>query len=109
MSAAKMKPSAYRSMALAKEGKTKTQNGELRRWISERWANLTPIMLGETGFYECGEQSELQRKSGLPSVCRPTVKVSEKTAKLAQNYTKAQIKKAVAEKQKGKVISWSKL
>jgi hypothetical protein len=109
MSAAKMKPSAYRSMALAKEGKTKSQNGELRRWISEKWRNLTPIMLGETGFYECGEQSKSQKKAGLPSVCRPTVKVNEKTPKLAQNYTKAQIKKAVAEKQKGKVINWSKL
>jgi hypothetical protein len=104
-----MKPSAYRSMQLAKEGKTKKKDGNLTRWINEKWRNLTPIMLGETGFFDCGEQSDQQKKLNFPSVCRPTVKVSEKTPKLAQNFTKKQIKKAVEEKKKGNIISWSKL
>lgn len=109
MSAAKMKPSAYRSMLLAKEGKTKSKNGELKRWVNEKWRNLTPLTIGDEKFYECGKQSMEQQKAKLPSVCRPTVKISDKTPKLAQNYSKAQIKKAVAEKQKGKIINWAKL
>ena len=108
-----MKPSAYRSMVMGKLGLTKStpeKTADLIRWNKkEKWRNLTPIMLGETGFFDCGEQSEQQKKLKLPSICRPTVKVSEKTPKLAQNFTKKQIKKAVEEKKKGNIISWSKL
>lgn len=105
-----MKPSAYKSMQLGKEGKIKDKNGGLDRWIRERWANLTPLTLGEKEFYECGEKSKKQMKiHNLPSVCRPTRKVNKDTPTLAKEYDLKQIKKAVEIKKKGKRIDWSKL
>ena len=105
----KMKPSAYRSMQLAKEGKTKESDGDLKRWVNEKWRNLTPKVLGDTKFYACGTKSPEQIKKGLPSICRPTVKVNSNTPILAQSYTKQQIKKAVNIKAKGGRINWDKL
>ena len=105
-----MKPSAYRSMSLAKQGKTKEKDGNLKRWIDERWKNITPYALGVVSLRnapECGN-SKLNPK-GQKSVCRPTVKVNRQTPTLAQEYTKTQIKKAIDLKNKGKRIIWSKL
>jgi hypothetical protein len=104
-----MKHSAYRSMQLAKEGKKPVKKGGLQTWFSEKWRNLTPLTLGDNTFYDCGEKSKEQIKKGLPSVCRPTVKVNEKTPVLAKNYSIEQIKKAVEIKKKGGMIYWSKL
>lgn len=104
-----MKHSAYRSMILAKENKNKTSNSGLKRWIDEKWRNLTPITLNENKFYECGKKSEKQIQAKLPSVCRPTKRVNTETPVLANNYTKKQIKKAVNLKKQGKRITWSKL
>lgn len=104
-----MKPSAYKSMVLAKENKTKESDGNLKTWINEKWRNLTPLTIGDNKFYECGRKSTEQIKQGLPSVCRPTIKVKQSTPTLAQSYTKEQIKKAVTIKKKGERIMWNKL
>lgn len=104
-----MKHSAYKSMQIAKEGKTKDKDGNLRVWLNEKWRNLTPMTMGDGNFYECGEKSKEQIKKGLPSVCRPTIKVNENTPVLASNYSKKQIKEAVDKKKKGERITWSKL
>lgn len=105
-----MKPSAYRSMMLVKEGKAKTRGTGLRRWTDEKWRNLTPLSLGDKEFYACGTKSKEQEEMGLPSVCRPSKRISSKTTKpLAKDITPKQLKKAISIKQDGKTISWSKL
>ena len=110
----KMKPSAYRSMLMGKLGLTKATKKEtqdLLRWNKgEKWQNLTPKAMGDNAFYECGRQSKEQKEKGLPSVCRPSVKINEKTPKpLAKELTKEQIKKAIEIKKKGGRINWQKL
>jgi hypothetical protein len=106
-----MKPSAYRSMNLAKRGKTNPQNvGGLRRWINEDWRNLTPYAFNITtleGSPACGDSSKNPR--GQKSVCRPLKAVSDKTPTLATAFTKQQIRKAVRLKNMGKVILWERL
>jgi len=101
--------SAYKSMALAKENKTKKNDGGLRRWINEKWENLTPLTLNDIKFYECGKKSKEQIKKKLPSVCRPTIHINKETPKLANNFTKKQIEKAIKIKKKGNYINWNKL
>ena len=107
----KMKPSAYRSMLMGKLGLTKTtpkKEKDLIRWKSERWVNLTPKAMGDNAFYECGRKGKEQ--GGLPSVCRPSVKINEKTPKpLAKELSKEQIKKAIEIKRRGGRINWQKL
>jgi hypothetical protein len=109
----KMKPSAYKSMMLGKFGLSKTtpeKEADLKRWKDEKWENLTPRLLGDTKFYPCGKQSEEQKKKGLPSVCRPSVKINDKTpTPLSKNLTITQIKKAVDLKKTGKRINWQTL
>jgi hypothetical protein len=105
-----MKPSAYRSMMLVKENKNKTENTGLRRWSDERWRNLTPLSIGDKEFYPCGKRSKEQERLGLPSVCRPSKRISSKTTKpLARDITPTQLKKAIAIKKQGGRIAWSKL
>ena len=105
----KMKPSAYKSARLAKLNNTK-ETGGLRDWFDEKWRNLTPKLLGDNNFYDCGSQSKEQRAQGLPSVCRPTVRVNSKTTTpMAQQITRKQLKKAVDLKKQGNRINWSKL
>jgi hypothetical protein len=103
------KHSAYKSMALAKEGKTKNKDGNLKNWINEKWRNLTPLTLGDNKFYECGKKSKKQIELNIPSVCRPTIKVNENTPTLAKNYNLTQIKKAISNKKKGQYIKWNLL
>jgi len=110
----KMKPSAYRSMMMGKLGLTKAtpkETQDLIRWNKgEKWENLTPRLLGDNTFYACGKQSKEQKEKGLPSVCRPSVKINDKTpTPLSKNLTIAQIKKAVDIKKKGGRINWVKL
>jgi len=102
------KHSAYKSMKMG-TGKPKKGNKALINWGKESWKNLSPSILGDNKFYECGTQSIEQKKIKLPSVCRPTKKVTNKTPKLAQSYSKEQIKKAVEIKKKGKRINWALL
>jgi len=100
------KHSAYRSMQLAKQGKTKNKDGNLKRWIQEDWRNLTPYAEGLTHLNdtpECGKPHPDQKGK---SVCRPMKKINEKTPDIASSYSKEQIKKAVQIKNKGETIKW---
>jgi hypothetical protein len=114
----KMKPSAYRSMLMGKLGMTKStpdKKKALERWGSpakgEKWINLTATYITDKDkSYPCGQKGKKQIKKDLPSVCRPSVKVSDKTPKpLAQNLTKKQIEKAIEIKKKDLMIYWDKL
>jgi len=110
------KHSAYKSMQLVKKykdlggrisGKAK---GGTTRWNEEKWKNLSSVALGLSTIAnapKCGVKHAKQGNN--KSICRPTVKVSSKTPKLAQAYTKSQIKKAQTIKNNGKRINWSKL
>lgn len=107
-----MKPSAYRSMTLGKEKKTQStpqKKASLLRWEEEKWLNLTPRILNDNKKYPCGTKSQKQKELKLPSVCRPSVKVSEKTPMVAKSFSKEQVKKAVKIKKEGKVIKWKAL
>ncbi len=106
----KEKPSAYRSMKMAAEGKsnptTKTNKGALQRWTDEKWINLTAFIEVDKEL-PCGTKYKGQKN---PTVCRPKKKISKKTPKpLAKDLTRTQIKKAIKIKKKGKRINWSKL
>jgi len=106
----KEKHSAYRSMKLASEGKTKPTNkdnkGALQRWSDEKWLNLNALIyLGQE--LPCGTKYKGQKE---PTVCRPKKKISSQTpTPLAKDLTKKQIEKAIEIKKQGKRIDWSKL
>jgi len=106
------KPSAYKSMKLSQLGLSKPVNkknkGDLLRWNQEQWINLTALLTDKKEL-PCGNKGKKQKEKGLPSVCRPKKKVSEKTPEIASNYSKEQIKKAIEIKKKGKTIQWKKL
>jgi len=108
----KEKHSAYRSMKLASEGKskptTKENKGALQRWTNERWVNLSALLTDKKEL-PCGTKGKKQKQKAIPTVCRPKKKVNEKTPKLAGQFTKKQIEKAIKIKAKGKRIDWSKL
>jgi hypothetical protein len=106
----KEKHSAYKSMRLASEGKTKPTNkankGALKRWTDEEWLNLNALK--DKGIeLPCGTKYKGQKE---PTVCRPKKKVNKKTPKpLAGQLTKKQIEKAVEIKKKGGRIIWADL
>ena len=106
----KEKHSAYRSMKLSSEGKTKPttkdNKGALQRWSDEKWLNLNALIyLGQE--LPCGTKYKGQKE---PTVCRPKKKINSKTpAPLAKDLTKKQIEKAIEIKKQGKRIDWSKL
>ena len=110
-----MKPSAYRSMSLARQGKTDPKNkGGLKRWIEERWINLTPYAFNVVSLKEspkCGDSSLNPVIGGVrqKSVCRPMRTVSRQTPTLASAYTKKQIRRAIEMKNKGERINWAGL
>jgi hypothetical protein len=109
------KHSAYKSMKDAMQGKTKPttkkNKGDLERWGKERWKNLTATYITDKDkSYPCGQKGKKQIEMNLPSVCRPSVKISDKTPKpLAQNLTKKQIEKAIEIKKKDLMIYWDQL
>lgn len=109
-------PSAYKSIFLTK--KYKELGGRIKpgsksgtkQWIREGWKNLTPVARGNATVKTappCGKKGPKQGK--LPSICRPTKKVSKNTPVLAGNYTQAQLRKALGIKKKGGRIDWSEL
>lgn len=109
----KEKHSAYRSMKLAAEGKskptTKANKGALQRWTDEVWVNLS-AKLTDNKELPCGTKGKKQKEKGLPSVCRPKYKISEKTpTPLVKDLSKKQIKKAIEIKKKGGRIIWADL
>jgi hypothetical protein len=105
----KQKHSAYKSMRLSSMDLNKTENTGLKRWINEKWINLTALITDDKKL-ECGKKGKNQIKQNLPSVCRPSVKVNKDTPKiLANNVSKSQIMKAIKMKKEGKRIIWGKL
>jgi len=101
-----MKNSAYRSMQLAREGKTKNRDGNLKKWIDEKWLNLNALADKKIEI-PCGQKYKGQKE---PTVCRPKIKINETTPKpLAGQLSKSQIKKAIAIKKKGERIDWKKI
>jgi hypothetical protein len=109
----KMKPSAYKSMMLGKLGMNKSspeKKKDLLRWgsptMGEKWVNLSAFITDKIKDLPCGTKGKQQIKQNIPSVCRPSVKVNEKTPKLAKEFTKKQIKKAIEIKKKNERINW---
>jgi hypothetical protein len=109
----KMKPSAYKSMMLGKlnmSDSTPQKKKDLIRWKNEKWENLSARITDGDKFYACGQKGKKQIKKDVPSVCRPSVKINNKTPKpLSKNITDKQIKKAIDIKKKGGTIKWSEL
>ena len=111
------KHSAYRSMMIVKKYKElggkvdeSKAKGGTNRWLKEKWKNLTPVALGLTSIKnspKCGVKHPKQGNN--KSICRPTVKKGKLTAKLAQSYSKSEIKKAQKLKNLGLRIDWSEL
>jgi hypothetical protein len=106
-----MKNSAYRSMVLGKQNKTKStpeKKKQLKTWGDEKWLNLNALLIGLE--LPCGKKYKGQTTA---TVCRPKFDKSSKTHKtpepLAYNLTKKQIKKAIQIKEKGKRIKWAGL
>jgi hypothetical protein len=102
------KHSAYRSMKLKGNKTTEKERLDLIRWINEKWINLT-AKITDNKILPCGTKGKKQIEQKLPSVCRPSVKINNKTPSLASNYNKEQITKAVKIKKDGKIIKWKSL
>jgi len=102
------KHSAYRSMKIKGNVTTPEEKADLIRWGKEKWLNLT-AGITDNKKIACGTKGKKQKELGLPSVCRPSVKVNSKTPSLSSSYTKQQIKKAINIKKKGEIIKWKSL
>lgn len=104
------KHSAYKSMFLLSKyeelggriNKEAKKKSGLKTWTTEeKWKNLTPYTEGLTKSrteFVCGERHPKQK---APTICRPLKEVKK--------YTKAQLKKALEIKKKGKTINWKEL
>jgi hypothetical protein len=108
----KMKPSAYKSMMMGKLGLSKStpeKKKDLLRWKREKWINLTALITDNKKL-PCGQKGKKQKERNLPSVCRASIKINEKTPEpLVSQLSKQQIKKAIQIKQKGQRINWKNL
>ena len=107
----KMPNSAYKSMRLSNLGLSKPTNknnkDSLINWKKEDWINLTALLTDKQSL-PCGTRGKIQQQKGLPSVCRPSKKVSEKTPRpLASQLSNKQIEKAISIKKLGNRIDWS--
>jgi hypothetical protein len=108
----KMKPSAYKSMWLAKENKGKGENkGKLRKWINEEWVNLNALYIkNPSQNLPCGQKYKGQKD---PTVCRPKYDKSDNTHKtpkpLAGDLTRKKVQEAIKIKKKGERVQWKKL
>ena len=94
--------SAYKSAWIVREYKkrggtfaepVKAANQGLTRWFREKWVDLNRP--GET----CGRKSSADPNTKYP-LCRPTIKVSNQTPKLAQEINVKMVNKANKEKQR---------
>ncbi len=111
------KHSAYRSMLIVKKYKElggkvdeSKAKGGTNRWLKEKWKNLTPVALGFSKIADAPKCGVKHTKQGNnKSICRPTKRINKKTPKLAQTYTKEEIKKAQKLKNLGLRIDWSEL
>ena len=106
---AKEKHSAYRSMRLASKGlskpTTKENRGALLDWTMAKWLNLNALIDKDIKL-PCGTKYKGQTE---PTVCRPSVRINDKTPMLAKEFTEKQIRKAIEIKKKGKRIMWDEL
>lgn len=105
------KPSAYRSMQMAKHNLSKPVNksnkGALMRWTKEDWLNLNGLLLNPPQELPCGKKYKGQTQ---PTVCRPKYKISAKTpSPLAYQLTPEQIKLAIYLKSLGQRINWKNI
>jgi len=107
------KHSAYRSMKLSQLGLSKPTTNKnkdnLITWRREMWQNLTAKLTDGDKFYNCGNKGKNQIKMNLPSVCRPSVRINNKTPKIANEFTDNQIRKAIKIKQSGNRVDWNEL
>lgn len=93
-------PSAYASSWLAKEYKRqggtykgrKSEKMGTSRWHKEKWVDVC-----QKGWPACGRKSA---KKGSYPTCRPTVKVSQNTPKLAQKFTKKELARFCSQKRR---------
>ena len=102
------KHSAYSSMKLKNNKTTPQETRDLIRWGNEKWINLTALITDGKKL-ACGNKGKKQKELNLPSVCRPSIKISKATPSLASSYSKEQIKKAIKIKKKGEVIKWNRI
>jgi hypothetical protein len=103
------KHSAYASMNIKGNITTPEEKADLIRWGREKWLNLT-AGITDNKKLACGTKGKKQKELGLPSICRPSIKISNKTpSPLSSSYTKQQIKKAINIKKKGEIIKWKSL
>lgn len=91
-------PSAYASAWLTKEykrrggefiGPKNAQDGGIGRWFKEQWQ--------QADGKPCGRKRAKKGRKGLP-VCRPTVRISEKTPKTWNEMTESEKEKWVSGK-----------
>lgn len=93
-------PSAYASSWLTKEYKRRggtykgRKSGKVgtTRWHKEKWVNVC-----EKGWPACGRNSAGQ---GAYPTCRPTVRITQKTPKLAQHFTKTELARFCSKKRR---------
>jgi hypothetical protein len=111
------KHSAYKSMFIIDKyeelgGKLRgKRKNNLGNWREEKWLNLTPYAMGLVKNIKdsplCGVKHPKQKN---PSICRPSKKVDKDTPKkLASDFNKKQLMKAVNIKKNGNVIKWNDL
>jgi hypothetical protein len=97
--------SAYASGQLVKQYKNaggkyrgKKNNSGLARWFKEKWIRVDKL----PKKVKCGRPKQYSTRQYLKDypLCRPSVKVSKSTPKLASKFTLAQIKKLSKKKKK---------
>lgn len=88
------KTSIYKSSWIVREykkrggeysGKKDSDSG-LKRWFKEKWIDLKRPLKNGKGYEPCGRE-KIKNKSKYP-LCRPTIRVSEKTPKTVQEISK---------------------
>lgn len=100
-------PSAYASQQLVKEYKQKGGrykidkiNNSLKKWRDEKWVNVCEKD-SKGNYLPCG-----RNKSSLKNYpyCRPTIKVTDKTPRLASSFTQKQLKERCIKKKNNPLV-----
>lgn len=92
-----------RKRALAQKrmtsGSSKFSMGGLKRWLDEKWIDVCYL----PKKVPCGRsKGSLSKKRPHYPYCRPSIRISDKTPKLASELTKEEIKKRCRRKRAGK-------
>jgi len=90
-------------IALAKKrmasGSSKFSMGGLKRWLDEKWIDVCYL----PKKVSCGRsKGSLSKKRPHYPYCRPSIRISDKTPKLASELTKEEIEKRCRRKRAGK-------